>query len=259
MIDPNTSKHRIFLAQPNAGSVMPGAVRGLYAATRDHAAIIGDATFGDIPHNFNQLWCAALRLRQNAGLTHFAMIHSDIRPPEFWLDPLLAEMDRVDADILSVVIAIKDGRGLSTTGIRYPGIWGTKRLTFKEIYDLPETFSIADTDEPDSILAINTGLWVCRFPVGWTDRFPGFYNKHRIVWRGGEPCPEFDSEDWLFSDWAASQGLRVFATRKLEAYHCGGFEYPNNGVWGAWQTELQPPTAPAYLNFDNAEGVLCEA
>lgn len=241
MPESNGKRYHVYLGQPNAGSIMPCALRGIAAATKRHKMTLVDSQFGDIPHNFNMLWCGCVQNREEHGYTHFAMVHSDINPQPHWLDTLIEEMDRVNADVISTVVAIKDARGLTTTGIRYPGVWGTRRYTLKEIHDLPETFSIADTDEPDQILAINTGLWVCRVGYGWPDKFPGFQNEHRITWRRGVAQPEFDSEDWLFSDWLASQGLRVFATRKVAAWHAGGFEYGNDSVWGSLETDNQAP------------------
>jgi hypothetical protein len=239
------SDYHIFLAVPNAGSIMPCALTGVAEATRKHKMSLCPMQFGDIPHNFNMMWCQALMQRRTDNITHFAMLHTDIKPSYAWLDTLLEEMDRVDADVMSTIIAIKDNRGLTTTGIRYPHVWGTRRFTMREIMRLPETFTIADTDEPDGILAINTGCWVCRLPAaGWPDKFPGFQNEHKIEWRGGEPCPEFDSEDWLFSAWAATQELKVYATRKVKAFHAGGFMFGNDTAWGSWETELQRPSKP---------------
>ncbi len=239
----------IYVAVPNAGSIKPCCMLGTLQATQQkHQIHVDPSQFGDIEHNFNMCFCNALNMRPQ--ITHFAMIHTDIKPMDHWLDTLLDEMDRVDADIMTTVIPIKDDRGLTTTGIRYPGIWGTRRLTMHEIVRLPATFSIEDTDEPDGLLAINTGLWVCRFPEsGWPDRFPGFTCKHKIAWDEGKPQANFDSEDWLFSDWAASQGLKVFATRRVQCSHEGAVYYPNNKEWGAWPTELQraPRPLPAKL------------
>ncbi len=238
-------RYNVFLSVPNSGHIMPCCALAFAQATQRHAITFCPQQFGDIPHNFNMLWCQALQRRESEGITHFAMLHTDIGAQAFWLDVLLDEMDRLDADIMSTVIAIKDGRGLTTTGIRYPGIWGTRRFTMREIMRLPETLSVADTDEPDQILAFNTGLWVCRLPkAGWPDQMPGFYSKHQIKWIGHEPCPMFDSEDWLFSDWAAAQGLKIYATRKVRAEHQGALAYPNHHAWGAWETEQQRPSRP---------------
>lgn len=224
---------------------MPCAFTSAMEASAKHRVANMPLQFGDIPHNFNMIFCEALRQRHSENVDHFAMLHTDIGAERAWIDTLIEELDRTGADIMSVVVAIKDNRGLTTTGVRYPGVWGTRRLTMKEVMRLPETFAITDTDEPDQILAINTGCWVARFPKdGWPDRFPGFQNEHRIVWRNGEPVPDFDSEDWLFSDWAHAQGLKVYATRKVKAFHRGALDYPNDCAWGTCATEQQRPVRP---------------
>ncbi len=247
MSESNGKTYTPFLGVPNAGNIMPCCLMGISEATKKHSLMLAPSQFGDIPQNFNMLWCICLNNCQANKITHFAMAHTDIAPAKGWLDTLIDEMDRVDADIMAAVVAIKDHRGLSTTGLRYPGIWGTRRFTMAECHDLPETFSIDDCRHlddrgDDPMLAINTGLWVCRFPhAGWTHAFPGFRSEHRIVWRDGLFQPEFDSEDWLFSDWAASQGLKVYATRKVATKHLGHFEFGNDTVWGSMKTDEWRP------------------
>ncbi len=245
MSESNGRERIVFLAVPNSGCIMPCCLTGISQATKHHKMVLVPSQFGDVPHNFNMCWSIALNIREERHVTHFAMLHTDISPSAHWVDTLMEEMDRVDADIMTAVVAIKDARGLTTTGIRHPGIWGTQRFTMKEIHDLPETFSIADTDDPEAILAINTGCWICRFDYGWPDKFPGFKSEHRITFREGMAQPEFDSEDWLFSDWAASQGLRVFATRKVITKHVGAFEFGNDSVWGSLKTDEFRPCYPS--------------
>ncbi len=224
---------------------MPCCVQGLGAASRKYGAPhLQLQQFGDVAHNFNMLWCQALNGRKDHGFTHFAMLHSDIQIGPWWLDDLIDEMDRVDAEVMSTIIPIKDGRGLTTTGIRYPGVWGTRRYTMTEIMAMPETFSIADTDDPDQILAINTGAWTCRITTGWADTFPGFTDSYRIRHLGEIAVPDFDSEDWLFSDWLAANRVRTFVTRKPNAAHAGAFMYPNTHAWGSQHTDPNAPTRP---------------
>jgi hypothetical protein len=246
--------YNIFLAFPTGGNIKPCAHEAILNCSAKGLRVQEKTLqFGDIPHNFNMLFCEALNGRAN-GITHFAMLHDDCQPMPGWLDVLIEEMDRVDADIMSTVLGIKDDRGLTTTGVRYPGTWGTRRFVTRELMRLPETFCIADTDEPDAILAIGTACWICRLPKdGWPDRFPGFQNEHKITWHAGEPAPQFDSEDWLFSDWAASQGLRVYSTRKVVMFHQGAKFYPNTGMGGTWETELQRPTRPLTVGLPDPQ------
>ncbi len=243
----------IFLALPTGGNIKPCAAHAVNKCSGKGLRVHPRwEQFGDIPHNFNMLWCEALMNRNT--FTHFAMLHDDCMPMEGWLDVLLEEMDRVNADIMSSVLCIKDHRGLTTTGVRYPGTWGTRRFTKKELWRMPETFSIEDTDEPNRILAIGTACWICKFPqAGWPDRFPGFQNEHKITWAGGEPSPQFDSEDWLFSDWAASQGLRIFSTRKVHMGHQGAAFFFNNDDAGTVETELQRPVRPLNAAFPDPQ------
>jgi hypothetical protein len=238
-------RHKVFLAQPNAGCIKPQCVLGLGRAAREHDAVVQPSQFGDVAHNFNMLWCDALNRRESEGFTHFAMLHADIDACQWWLDILLSEMDRLDAEVVCTTIAIKDMRGLTTTGIRYPGVWGTRRFTMRESMAQPETISIADVGDPDTeILAINTGCWVARLDTGWADKFPGFTDHYKIAWEGGRAVPWFDSEDWLFSDWLSSMGLPYYATRKVKASHIGELGYPNDHAWGTLDTDFQCPTKP---------------
>jgi 2-polyprenyl-3-methyl-5-hydroxy-6-metoxy-1,4-benzoquinol methylase len=236
-------QYHVFLAVPNAGSIMPCAFTASHGATRNHKVSVCPLQFGDIEHNFNMLICECVRRGPEMGVTHFAMLHTDIGAVDGWLDILLDEMDSVGSDIMTTVNAIKDGRGVTTTGIRYPGAWGTWRLTMREVMDLPETFSFDDLDSPNGHLAINTGLWVAKIGLFRDRQFPGFTCKHKITWNDG-PTAHFDSEDWLFSDWMAEQGIKAYATRKVNAYHRGAMDYPNQGAWGEWTTDLQAPARP---------------
>ncbi len=238
--------YHVFLGVPNAGNIMPCCLTGISQATRKYKMVMVPSQFGDICQNFNILWTMSLNLQEQMQITHWAMLHTDIEVSSGWLDTLIEEMDRVDADVMSAIVAIKDARGLTTTGLRTPGLWGTRRYTMREVMALPETFCIDDLDEPDQVLAINTGCWVCRFPAhSWPTKFPGFCNDHRIRWRDGEAQPEFDSEDWKFSDWAASQGLRVFVTRKVGTAHVGAYKFGNDTAWGSLQTDEWRPKWPS--------------
>lgn len=140
--NPDGPRYHVFLAQPNAGSVMPCCALGMLQATFRHKLHVNVSQFGALVHNFNMCWCEALNRREELGLTHFAMLHSDIKVSPSWIDALIEEMDRVDAEVMSAVVAIKDSRGLTTTGIRYADTIGCRRFTMREIVQLPETFSI---------------------------------------------------------------------------------------------------------------------
>lgn len=233
--------NRVFVGFPHGVMLFPGALVAASQASASTGGIMARATGNSVLcHNFNTLWCDALNARKTHGVTHFAMCHYDVRPEPFWVDKLIAEMDRVDADIISTVLAIKDDRGLTSTGLGYDEDRNVRRLTMYEIHDLPETFSIHDVGPAVDYLAVNTGLWVARIDTGWPDAFPGFETRTSII-KGSDGTfkPAFQPEDWLMSRWAHDFDLRVFATRAVKAWHCGIKEYPNDEAWGDWAYDHQ--------------------
>lgn len=189
-----------------------------------------------LDHGFNRLWATALNLVAQ-GVTHFGMIHDDVAPAQGWVDILLAEMALTGADILSTVIPIKTEHGLTSTAIETDDPWLPRRLTLSEVYALPETFSDGDVGGE---LLLNTGLWVCdlRRPF-WTDPGPlTFQTVNRIIRnKTGDWEAQAKSEDWEFSRAARARGARLFATRKPTLYHAGESRFPNDHVWGTWQTD----------------------
>ena len=231
----------IFLAVPHHGSLIGGTMIGCVKASKDHQICIAESAFGCLTHNFNMLLTVCLNHRHVGHFTHFAMIHSDIAPAEGWLDVLMEEITKHEADVVSNVIAIRDMRGLTSTGIGTFGRWSTDRLTLKQIHELPETFGIESlTDDPGKFLAINTGLWVCDITRPWIDSFtasgqPGFHVENRF-WRDDEGviATEFRPEDWAFSEWAARHDMKVMASRRVAARHNGPMDFGNDCVYGSY-------------------------
>src|SRR6266404_8904723 len=109
------SQPRVFLAVPCYHGLESGAVASLIGASRRAHVTACVQPYSVLPTNFNRLWCDALNSRGEQGWTHFAMLHSDVEAEPGWLDTLIAEQQRVQADMVSAVIAIKDGRGLTST------------------------------------------------------------------------------------------------------------------------------------------------
>jgi hypothetical protein len=227
----------VFLAVPHYDDLVPAALPGLLQPSGlNHVRTLALEGGSLLAMVFNNLWCRALNQRQEWGITHFAMHHADIQAPPFWVDTLFAEMNRVGADVLSVVVPIKDARGLTSTGTRDPVHGNIRRFTMKEIFDLPETFSIADTAVPEQWLMVNTGLWICDFTKPWVEQV-AFSILDSILCENGRFQARALPEDWNFSGWCARQGLRVFATRKLPVVHHGRAAYGNDRVWGEWPTD----------------------
>ena len=209
----------------------PGAVLAMSNATRGNVDYkIGQALTSILTFTFNTLWAGMLNLRKQDGITHLAMIHSDVVPAVGWLDVLMAEMMRLDAAVVSAVVPIKDERGLTSTALDVTGDpWMPRRLTMAEVYcDFPETFN-----HPD--LLLNTGLWLCRFDEPWVEKV-WFEQQDRIaVNTDGTYFAQTKSEDWQFSRRLRELGLgdRIYATRKVPLMHDDA-KYVNSHPWGTW-------------------------
>lgn len=246
-----------FLGMPRHHGGESGAYRGLYhhaaKAGAGRKLVIGEFTASLLAFGFNSLWHQAAAAAPQHGITHFAMLHADIEPQPWWVDVLHEEMDRTGADILSVVVPIKSPEGVTSTAI---GDWHDewaqpRRLTMREVVQLPETFSANDAScgvgHPSGPLLVNTGCWMARRGVWWSDVC--FTIRDRIaIAPDGRPMPQVIPEDWGFSRWAHQRGLKVMATRKVQLQHVGPWAWSNTHAWGTHQSDgvpLEQPTEPA--------------
>jgi GT2 family glycosyltransferase len=138
------------------------------------------------------------------------------------------------ADVLSVVIPIKNEKGLTSTALDV-GIgdedshWRVKRLTLTEIYnDYEPTF----THEK---LLVNTGLMLVDLRKPWVENV-WFAFEDKII-----PDPKVPgnfkavgvSEDWFFSRRARELGAKLYATREISVLHSGTNEFSNASAWGS--------------------------
>lgn len=240
------SKPVVALAMPiRPGSVTfdPDAMaRGVAAKATDGACDIcpGQCATSLLPYTFNTLWAGFLGMRAEHGITHFAMIHDDIRPRQGWLDVLLAELESTGADVVSAVVPIKNVLGLTSTGVDTDP-WNPRRLTLHECWELPETFTDADAGGE---LLLNTGLWVCRFDRDWCEKVC-FRQTDRIVQLpSGEWAPQTQPEDWDFSRQVRALGGKLAATRKIVLEHERA-EWHTRFPWGKWQTDRDMNAEPS--------------
>jgi len=225
---------------------------------------------------WNFMWIQGTEARHE-GVTHWAKQDDDVMPPIGWATTLVSEGRRHKADVIAAVVPLKDGRGITSTGVRNIKNGHIRRLTMKEIFELPETFSIEDvqargiktspeSNDEDEILVVNLGLVVCHLTGDWPERFTGFHMQDAIIRdRSGKRHAVAMSEDWLFSEWCWRQGLKVVATRKTKLGHWNlpgaweqtrwqrmvnrvrkwfgwpekknGKEYRNDHVWGTCQVD----------------------
>jgi len=236
---PSPCERAVYLALPCYGGVEPGALPGLLLATSAARWTLMPYGGSLLAYTFNNLWVGALNSREAQGWTHFAMHHNDIDAEPGWLDTLMDELDRTGADVVSVAVAIKDTRGLCSCGVMEQS-GNIRRLTLRELYQLPETFGIEDIAwAPEgSHLAVNTGLWVCRFTAPWVEKV--CFNIADAIVKGddGTYRAHVLPEDWNFSRWLHQQGLRVRCTRKVTAGHTGKSRFANDRPWGDWSEDL---------------------
>ena len=191
-----------------------------------------------LPANFNEHLCAAWNLRKERGVTHFAMLHGDIAPQNFWFDVLLDELHASKADVISAVVPIKSLKGQTSTAVgeRLPnGRPVHTKLTMQDVFQLPETFGIEDTPWPDKTLLINSGCmafrldpWVREFLLDESFGFETWCEENE----DGQIQAHALGEDWRFALWLAKHGIRAVATRKVELNHWGMHAYGNTSPWG---------------------------
>lgn len=206
-----------------------------------------------LARSFNQLWAQALFQRKTSGVTHFAMLHTDVAPEPFWVDKLWEEMVEHDANIMATVIPIKNSLGLTSVAIdNREDPWQLRRLTMTEVVEkLPETFCNDDVIKaglnPDhNLLLQNTGCWLCDLRRPWVDAVDEAGNlrcyftvKDCVRPLEGGYFVGVQPEDWNFSRivQAIDPEIRIFGTRKVRLEHKGETGYPNQGAWGQWKTD----------------------
>lgn len=231
------TKPRVVLGMPRYSDAASfGAVKALMFPTAGACEIVDTISpcTSLLDHCFNQIWCHALNRRDELGATHFAMIHADIAPTIGWLDVLAEELAATAADMLSVVVPIKDSCGLTSTALNTGDLWLPRRLTMSEVMKLPETFGAADAGHP---LLLNTGLWICDLRKPWVNDVCFDSMKRIVTTPDGRRHAQCVSEDWFFSDQLNQRGCRLFATRKVALVHHGGRHFVNDRSWGLWETD----------------------
>lgn len=226
-------KPRVYLCMPRrGGSAHYGAVAAMYGGCTDgQLEVLPFSYTGSIlTHVFNRHWIEAINHQRSHGLTHFAMIHSDVEPERFWLDKLHNELVLTDSGLLSGVVSFKTYDGLTSTATVDPD--GTtqapRRLTLHEIHTiLPPTFTEADTSAArlGSVLLVNTGLWICAIQ-DWC-RGVHFRQEDYITEIEGRLAANVRPEDWCFSLDIRKLGVKISATRKVYARHWGETAWGN--------------------------------
>ena len=267
-------KKTIFVAQPlYSRTVHYGAAEAFLKASKTCRMVNKTDGSSLLARNFNLLFCHALEWRDRGQADYFAMIHGDVVPPVWWADVMIAEMERVGADVLSAVVPLKSEHGLTSTAIDRVALtdlelagdlagdgggyevedcthfWAVeRRLTMTEVMGLPITFGAADVC-PGHALLVNTGLFVCNLHRNWydnddfcftiRDRIVRERQDGRVVKRTVQCVPE----DWHFSREVQRHGGKVMATRIVPLFH-DHERYNNHSAWGEWSWDKEFADSP---------------
>lgn len=242
---PNATVPHVFLALPSYGrQVDVGHAKGAYQwPTAGRCKVTPREKMGSCcPDIFNLLWDECINERATAGYTHAAILHTDVEPEPFWLDIGLAEMNRLDADVISTVIPIKDRRGVTTTALKLDDSGHYRRLCMRELVKLPWTFDAKGAGFPNGTLLVNTGCILFRLGPPWMDALSFHYATSRVQGKNGQWSSLRGTEDWIASLYLAMCGTKVYATRKITVNHWGLGAFNNKDAWGDWETdrEYQP-------------------
>lgn len=242
--------YRILVGAPSSGLVHDCSTAATYLSSRRHSTHrLPSHTLG---LNINALWYQALNACMAGEFTHFAMVHSDIEILENeestrWADRLIEEMDAHDLDVAAVPVAIKDERGLTSSGIGNPeSRWVPfRRFTTAELDKLPTTFTAEDIGYGDKFLLLNEAvmIWDMRKPLWYIPNEQGLCRFHfnveeRIRFTGNPAQPwvrDQETEDWMFSRNLWEAGARSGLSTRVTACHHGGMVWPNKGDWGTFK------------------------
>ena len=239
---------KVYLGMPVYGGLGHEPARAFYCdMLRPGSATqcIPKAMPNSLPtHGCNILWTRALESHLRGGATHFAMLHSDVAPEaEGWLDDLLDLIHDDGCDILSVAVAIKDSRGVTSHALApIADPWGMDRnIPVEQLDELPRVFGLRDipgADPATQLLLVNTGCMVVALSGDWwrpepDGRLPVYFETQNRIYQnaGGGFDVDFRPEDWHFSRCAHERGAIIKGT-SLRCDHHGGTRYPNYGDWG---------------------------
>lgn len=184
--------------------------------------------------NFNTCYATALNNRK-FGITHFAMLHSDIAVTQAgWCDRMVELAEEHGADLLSVAMRLKGDDGRTSTAIeeadadnpRNPLGFKCRKLTLDEIAARGKTWS-------DPALLVNTGLMLIDIRKPWADKiwfeFRDSIGCCKLNDGSGEDFyfPVSLSEDYGISRMVRAAGGKLVVTTEIPAIHCGGGRFFN--------------------------------
>jgi hypothetical protein len=165
---------------------------------------------------------------------YFCLLHDDIIPQSDWIEVLVSEIQRVEADVLAVVIPARDRSGMTMTGIAESAdLWSmVRRLSIKEVHALPETFGQEILDDRQ-IFSTSTGCMIVDARKSWVlENQVCFRTMDSIVNHRGKWMAHTRTEDETFMRDVQRIGAKLCLTRKVELQHCDWSGTSNQEVFG---------------------------
>jgi hypothetical protein len=176
---------------------------------------------------FNRCWAEGLNRRDQRGVTHFLLLHADIVPLEMnWVQQFWAEFQANKCQVMAAAVPIKSVHGMTSTALEIEGDkWHPRRLTVKEILQMPVTWS-----HPD--LLVNTGMLMVDFTQPWVEQICFDVNNRISKDLEGKFIVDCEPEDWHFSRQCKKLGVPLHTTRRVRVNHMGGGTWHNAKPWG---------------------------
>lgn len=232
---PIPDEPKVYACMPAYDGVVPEAAFSHYTKMcSDKVKLIPAVSSASLLcFGFNKHWASAVYWAKNKAIDYFFMHHADIEATTpFFLDELIKEMHKHQAAVVSVVQPIKDNKQKDTSTAVESCInhWVPRRLTFTEIYNMPETFTMPG-------LLVNTGMMLVdlRRPefqeINNGELYFKFQINDRIVQaEDGTLRAQVQPEDWNFSRLCHSRKLPICATRKIQCFHYGKCAFSNQPI-----------------------------
>ena len=223
---PELDELRLAVALPSYNGARYNTVPLMHLARQVPHAIPIPTQSSLLALTFNLTLTNAFRLAKEGKATHYLMLHDDIVPKDAnWFEQLWGAWKDSKAQLMCAVSPIKDDRGLTSVAVESGDPWKPRRLTMKEVFAGPVTFS-----HPSILL--NTGCMMFDLRDPWVQKC-WFKIDDNMTWTDGIPVPRVMPEDWQFSRMARAAGCeRIFATRAMRLEHIGQQRYPNDATWG---------------------------
>lgn len=223
---------KVLLGIPHNGTVVWNMSEAAWRCSQSHEVEVMNIPSSLLAMSFNILYAEALNRNEDGEDVLFSLLHADLAPQGFWLDVLVEELLDRKADFVSAVNAIKDVRGLTSSGIAVPGeAWKPlRRFTLKELDGFPKTFNASDIGYENMVLLHNTGCWVAdvRRPLFHAEDEDGclkaFFTINDRVKRHGKYRKwraDVEPEDWFYSRRLHELGAKTYVTRKVVTHHYG--------------------------------------